>query len=88
VGLVAVFLPKKRTLTKEELIAKFLQTEEGRRKLAASMLSPVRCGGLDYDKFGQPRYRHSWGIPRFNTNEVVGPAINVHRDLPFTRGRS
>jgi hypothetical protein len=35
-----------------------LKTEESRRKLVESMVSPDRCGGLDYAADGKPVYRH------------------------------
>lgn len=38
------------------LIGKELETEEGRRRLVESMMSPKRCGGLDYID-GKPFYR-------------------------------
>jgi RecJ-like exonuclease len=33
---------------KQKIIAEYIRTPEGRRKLAASISPPVRCGGLDY----------------------------------------
>lgn len=36
--------------TKDELIAEFLGTEEGKRRLGESMVSPLRCGGKDYSE--------------------------------------
>ena len=32
----------------KSVLKKMLQTEEGRKKIAASMKQPIRCGGLDY----------------------------------------
>ncbi len=32
-------------------------SQEGRRRLAALMYSPVRCGGADYDEEGRLFYR-------------------------------
>ena len=34
---------------KEAIIAQALQTDEGRIQLAAAMVEPKRCGGLEYD---------------------------------------
>lgn len=40
---------------KEALIARVIQTPEGRRRLAESMYRPIRCGGWDYKHY--PRNR-------------------------------
>lgn len=36
---------------KERVIGKLLSTSEGRHKLAAAMVEPRRCGGLEYEPF-------------------------------------
>lgn len=43
---------------KEAVVIEALNTDEGRRRLAAAMAKPLRCGGLDYDANGRPFYRH------------------------------
>lgn len=46
-------LPSKRVLTqaeKDALIAAQLRTPQGRAKLAAAMMQPLRCGGRDYPR--------------------------------------
>lgn len=45
-------LPK-RELTdaeKQAIVARALRTPEGRAKLAAAMMQPIRCGGRDYPR--------------------------------------
>ena len=59
--------------TAKEIIDQHLATPEGRAKLAASMVVPVRCGGCTYDKEGNAwLYLGGWWVPQ----SVLGD----HRD--------
>jgi hypothetical protein len=56
IGAVALVPQSKPELTKAEkdaLIAAYLSTPQGREKLAAAMVQPIRTR-LEYDKAGQP----------------------------------
>jgi hypothetical protein len=53
-----------------------LKTPEGRRKVAASMVRPVRCGGADYID-GKLHLRiGGWLVPQ----EVLNKSRGVHGD--------
>jgi hypothetical protein len=38
------------------MLSKLLKTEAGRKQIAQAMITPIRCGGLDYIN-GKPYYR-------------------------------
>jgi hypothetical protein len=46
---------------KDRLISDALDTPEGREALAAAMVAPFRCGGLEYCQHcKEPVYSHQW----------------------------
>jgi len=53
------------TPEQQAVVDKYIATKEGREKLAASMVVPVRCGGCTYDKDGKAwLYLGGWWVPQ------------------------
>jgi hypothetical protein len=52
------------TPEQQAVLDKYMATKEGRAKLAASMVVPVRCGGCTYDKDGNAwLFLGGWWVP-------------------------
>lgn len=48
----------------QAVLNEYLATAEGRKKLAESMVVPVRCGGCHYDSDGKAwLYLGGWWVP-------------------------
>jgi len=73
------------TPEQQAVLDKYMATKEGRAKLAASMVVPIRCGGCTYDKDGNAWLRlGGWWVPHHVASTTLEkpdpwPAIRAYQ---------